>query len=92
MREKRSNEIPISLDLSVEVWFGYDGDISVTVLKDGVNKVVTRHFSWDELLDDLDYVEPNESLRELADLQGANHKKAILKRMRAFVKGRGIKR
>jgi hypothetical protein len=87
-------EIPIDLNLSVEVWFGYgDGnDISVAVLQDGVNDVVTRHYSFDELYADLfAHEEPNERLREKDELYKANRGKKILKRMKAFACGKGIK-
>lgn len=88
----RINEVPINLNLSVEVWFGYKKgqDISIAVLGDGVNDIVTRHFSFEELYEDIDYEEPLESLRDTAALESVNHKKAILKRMREFVKEKGF--
>jgi hypothetical protein len=90
-REERSCEFLFDLNLSVEVWFGKKGDLSVAVLQDGANEVACRHFTWEELLDDLDYEEPVERLREAAKLEVVNHKKAILKRMSQFVKATGFR-
>lgn len=91
MRRIRTNEFAIELDLSVEVWFGNGySDVSIAVFEGGANEVVKRHFTWDELYDALDYEEPIERLREQAALEIINHKKAVLRRMKAFVREKGF--
>jgi len=90
----RINEFPINLNLSVEVWFGYRHDISIAVLTDGVNDVVTRHFTWDDLYAEIgscDHLEPTPELLRSAKLQTKNRQKQILKRMIAFANEKGIK-
>lgn len=92
MREHRETEIPINLNLSVEVWFGYrKNDISVAVLTDGVNDVVTCHFTWDDLYYAMDYDEPNKKLQAQAKREVNKHKKAVLKSMKRFIESKGYR-
>ena len=95
MREQklRATEFAIPLDpLSVEVWLGdSDYDIGVAVFSHGVNDIAKAHFTWNDLYDALDYEEPVERLRAEAELATINTKKAVLKRMAAFVQSKGIK-
>lgn len=92
VEKHRCNAVGIDLRLSVEVWFGHCGnDISVAVLQDGVNDVVTMNLTWDDLYCGIGDAsdEPVASLREQAALCISNHKKAVLKSMQAFIKKTG---
>jgi len=94
-RPYRETEIPIPLNLSVEVWFGYrEGqDISVAVLSDGVNDLVRIDFSFDDLYHAMcaPSEETTEERRLLDAAADVRRKKSMLNRMAKFVTDKGYK-